>query len=166
MRVLLFDVHLSVQRHLEELAGKIHTQRMPLICGDRCIGVLDSVALAASSVVKGNVVLERVSPSHIVVIAILETPHHTTCAILPPFHWLELHLDEPVGQRYGFSDAPGKGALARLHQYIRLARRSWVRVNRPARRAATGDAAVPCGRDRAERIVVKANGACKCDVCD
>src|SRR4051812_49910260 len=101
---------------------------MPLICSDWRIGVLDGVAGTASGVVQGNVVLDRVSPSHIVVVAILETPHHTTCAILAPLHGLELHFDEAVGERYAIFDAPGKSAVPGLRQHIWLARRRCISV--------------------------------------
>src|ERR1700682_137026 len=96
--IVQLDVHVSIQCDLYPLAAEFDAQAVPLILRDRSIDVFDGIPAAVLRVVQRHIVLERVGPGDVVVVAILPAPHQAARGILLSGDRLELDLDRAVGQ--------------------------------------------------------------------
>ena len=99
MTILLCDILLAIQKHLDVLSGKFYAQRVPLVARNGRINVVDGISTSALGVIERNVVFQRVGSRHVVVVAVLPPPYQPAGLILTPFKRLELDLCKAVGDR-------------------------------------------------------------------
>src|SRR5712671_2392248 len=156
--VLLLDVSLAIQEHLDPLAGKLDAQRVPGVRGNRRVDILDRVAPPAGGGIERDVIFERVRAGDVVVVAVLPAPHYSARLVLAAFFRLELYLDETVGQRRSLLHAPRKRPFAALPQHVRRARRGSIRRHGPHRATPARDSACPAVGQRAGPILVEIVG--------
>src|SRR6476659_4407715 len=75
VRVFDVDVRTSIEGDTHSGPGKRDAQRMPLVPGDRRIDVLDRGPAPSLRVVQRDVVLQCVRARHVILVAVLPSPH-------------------------------------------------------------------------------------------